>query len=163
MPFEHLEPIVRTAIASLRAGLNGAIDAVNALHDDFEIEHVADDAYKPGGLGKPAVVWPVLEISASDAIGTGATVQQAAWNRVETNVVTALWCRSVDDETLYWTELRYGQALLQVLCAPDAYGPELYVESWAARYRRRDPEQGPAPQLEGFVVIAMRVVGDEVL
>lgn len=163
MAFEHLEPVVRTAIASLQAGLNDAIDAVNAQHDDFAVEHVRDDAYKPGGLGTPAVVWPVVEVSASDAQGSNSTVQQAAWNRVEANVIIALWCRCVDDATLYWTELRYGQALLQVLCAPDAFGAELYVERWAARYRRRDPEQGPAAQLEGFVIIALMVIGDETL
>lgn len=161
MAFEHLEPLVRAGIASLETGLNAAISAINAQHSDFEVEHVPPDAYKPGGLASPAVVWPVVEVSASDVLGSAPTVRQAAWTRAESTLIVALWCRQVDDATLYWTQVRYGQALLQVLCAADAFGPESWVERWRASYRRRNPEQGPAEQLEGFVVVVLQVITDE--
>lgn len=160
---EHLEPLVDAAIASLRAGLNPALDTINAAHNDLEVERVRDDAYAPGGLGTPAVVWPVVEVSASDVLGSGPTVQQAAWNRAESTMIVALWCRNVNDEALYRSQLRYGQALLQVLIANDAFGAESYVERWRASYRRRNPEQGPADQLEGFVVVVLQVITDETL
>jgi hypothetical protein len=161
MPIEHIEPQVRAGVASLKAGLNPAIDAINAAHSDFAIEHVPDAAYHPGGLAKAPTVWPVVEVSASDVLLSDVAIGQSAFNRAESTMIVALWCRHVDDEQLYYSQLRYGQALLQVLLTLNAFGDTVYVERGRASYRRRNPEAGAPDQLVGFVVVVLQVVTDE--
>lgn len=161
MPFTHVEPLVDAAIASLRANLNDAIDAINAERNDaFELEHVPDDAYAPGGLGRPPTSWPVCEIAPPDTLLTNASNAQAAWDS-ETTMIVAFWHRHVDDETLFRHQIRYGEALLQVLMTLDAFGPEQYVERCRVTRRRRNPEAGPAEQLTAFTILALQVKGYE--
>lgn len=156
----HVEPLVDACVASLQAGLNAVIDAINLEHDDFVLQHVSDDALKPGGLAKATVVYPFVEISAADVLLSQPTNMQVAYDRSETTVVVAAWCRDVDDERLYRTVMRYGQALLQVLSTNDAFGTNARVERARVQYRR-NPETGTNEQLVACVVVATQVIVDD--
>lgn len=157
---DGVEPLVDSCIASLRAGLNDVIDVINIEHSDFPLPYVHLDAYAPGGRAKAPVVWPYVEVSAADSFLSEPTIQQAAWNRAESTVVCAAWCRSVDDEVLYRSAMRYGQALLQVLSTNDTFGANARVERARVAYRR-NPESGENEQLVACVVIAVQVIVDD--
>lgn len=157
---EHVEPLVDACLASLRAGLNDVIDIINSDHSDFELPLVDLDAYTPGGLAQAAVVWPNVEVSAADSYLTLPTNQQVAWDRSETTMIVALHCRHVDDETLYRSAMRYGQALLQVLSTNNTFGENARVERARVAYRR-NPETGETEQLTAFIVIAVQVIVDD--
>lgn len=157
---EHVEPLVDACLASLRAGLNDVVDVINGDHSDFELPHVNLDAYTPGGLARPATFWPNVEVSAADNYLTLPTNQQVAWDRSETTMIIALHCRHVDDETLYRSAMRYGQALLQVLSTNDTFGTNARAERARTAYRR-NPETGQSEQLEAFIVVAVQVIVDD--
>lgn len=158
--FDHLEPVVDAALASLRADLNDTIDAVNSLYDDFAIAHVDPDAYYPGGLNGPSILFPFVEVSASDEIVTVPTVRQVAWTVATMTLIVCVWTRHVDDETLYRSQLRYGQATASVLAQADALGTELATDTIRAAYRR-NPETDQTEQLLGAAIIVASLTGDE--
>lgn len=157
---QHVEPLVDACIATLRAGLNDVIEAINSEHSDFALPLVDLDAYAPGGRVKLPVRWPYVEISVPDSFLSQPTIQQVAWNREETTMVCAVWCRDVDDERLYRSAMRYGRALLQVVSTNNTFGENAYVEYARAHYRR-NPESGENEQLVACVVISARVVVDD--
>jgi len=160
--FDHLEPIVDVALATLRRDLNDTIDLINAAHDDFAIDHVPDDSYFPGGLAQPATFYPYLEVSASDQLVSAATVAQVAWTVSTTRLIIVAWCQHVDDEVLYRSQLRYGQAIMSVVAPRGALGDEVWTEEMQAVYRRRDITiEGSGEQMIGSVAIVCSLDGDE--
>lgn len=157
---QHVEPLVDAAIASLRAGLNDVIDVINVEHADFELPYVGLDSYRAGGLAKASTVYPFVEVVASDSILSLPSNMQVAYDRSETTMICAAWCRHVDDEVLYRSAMRYGQAVLQVLSTNDAFGTNARVERARASYRR-NPETRQSEQLVAGVVIVVQVIVDD--
>lgn len=157
---DHVEPLVDACVATLRGALNDRIDAVNARHLDFELEHVDVDAYHPGGLSSSvAVLWPFVEVSISDTAYVNASIGQALWD-ASARCYVAVWCRHPDDETLYRSMLRYGQAALSVLMERDTFGAEVYASQIAVRYRR-NPEAQTADALEACAMLVCELGGDD--
>lgn len=161
VPTQHVEPMVDSCVAALRAELNTAIDAIN-LEGGVQLEHVPVSAYYPGGLvSTVSVSWPFVEVSVADASYDAAAIQQAAWDAHATGYVS-LWCRSaVSDEDLYRSTLRYGRALLSILLAPDAFGAELYVDSVRVAYRRNPEAAAQDQALEAAALVVCTIGGDE--
>lgn len=159
---DDAEPLVDAAIAALRANLNGAITTINQAEQDFELDPVRDDAYRPGGIAGVSPFYPFVEVTASDVLLSQPTNQQVAWNRSETTVIFAIWAQHADDETLYRSTLRYARALKQVISTAGAFGDEAWVERVRVSYRR-NPENRQTEQLTGFAIVAATVVTDEAL
>jgi len=150
---------VDAAILTLRDDLNDTIDAINATNNDFALDRVDDEAYFPGGLAGEATMYPFVEVSASDEIVSIPAIEQAAWSS-DCTLIVCVWLRHVHDETLYRSQLRYGQAVMSVLAQKGAFGAELWTNSMRAAYRR-NPETETTEQLIGAALVVSSITGDE--
>lgn len=158
----HVEPVVDATVAALVARLNTKLDEIVVEKGDgVPLEHVPESAYFPGGLARPPTTWPFVEVSVSDSNLSGGTLGQVAYNSAQANVIVCLWCRHVDDETLYRMMMRYGRAVGAVLTERATYGDDAYVDTIRWAYPR-NPETREIDQLSGGVLVFASVVGDEV-
>lgn len=158
----HVEPVVDATVAALRARLNTRLDEITAeFNDGIPLDHVpVSTGYAVGGLVRTPTNWPFVEVSVSDDDVSGGTLGQVAWNQASANVIVALWCRHVDDETLYRMTMRYGRAIGAVLSERATYGDDAYVDRLRWQYRR-NPETRESEQLDGVVLVFVTVIGDE--
>lgn len=159
----HVEPVVDATVEALQAGLNTKLDDIALEHGDgIPLDHVpVETGYFPGGLVRPPTAWPFVEVSVSDADLSGGSLGQVAWDRASANVIVCLWCRHVEDETLYRMMLRYGRGIGAVLTERGTYGDDAYVDTIRWAYPR-NPETKEMAQLSGGVLVFASVIGDDV-
>lgn len=146
------EPITDAAIASLKAGLPAAIAAVNAAHDDFEIEVPDESAYAAGG-DFLQVSFPHIEVATPDEDFISPDISQESWLGSPRVVVRATIQDFTADggDQLYRKLQRLGLVIIQVLTARAAFGDGVAVLR-AARRVRFDPEAGEHETVTGGVL-----------
>jgi hypothetical protein len=129
----HLEPMLDQAVASLRAGLPGVIDAINTQATDFTLPKPndkpgePDDGYVLGGW--TIISYPVVEVAAPDWVMTNFSLAQVQSDLNPTVAVRAQFLKPESESgALYRMAMRYTTAVVQVLVQPDAFGAGITVQ-----------------------------------
>lgn len=152
----HLEPYIDAAVATLRASLPAAIDAVNDNHlddgHDITLDHVPSERVHFGGYID--LSYPLVEVASPDFAYRNWSLAQLLAD-AQFSIVVRLLCQDADPEKLYRRSLRYGSALLATLVQPDAFGPGTTIDPdlGVRGSYRHDPEGGEREELVGSTLI----------
>jgi hypothetical protein len=121
VPILHTEPLLDYVIAYVKANLGAQIDAVNALHADFQIDYLDPEAILPGGEAT-VEQYPSLEVAIPEQFLTRPSLGQVDWD-ARVRVIFRFWADSqtLEYEELYRRVQRYGHALLRLMATPGAF------------------------------------------
>jgi hypothetical protein len=158
-PVRHLEPFLDACVAALRAGLPAAVDAVNAAHMDFDLEHIPDDHFFVGGY--TTAVYPMIEVASPDWTMQQLSIGQFS-SALSLPVVIKISALDYSSETLYRRLLRYVSAILQVMLDPDAIpGADVDRDRGIRGGYVFNPESGEIQELDGAAIVVLYMEADE--
>lgn len=161
MSIQHTEAILDAAVASLRAGLNPALAAINAGTTDFDLELADDDAIDVSGF--EMVKSPSVEVAVADWRMTNFSLAQLVADMACPILVRAV-VFDANNRTVYRRSMRMSQAIISVLVAPDAFGRGymLSPENSIRGAYRFNPETDQRQELQGNSFVAFSIEGVEV-
>jgi hypothetical protein len=131
------EPFLDAAIATLKAQLPAALAEINLEHtgDLFTVPFPdADTGYILGGRPIIAVPLPIVQVAATDFELGEASVEQLSY-ALDLKMTVQATLAHVEADILYRTVMRFGSAIVDVMCEPDAFGGGTVAESVTGAYR----------------------------
>jgi hypothetical protein len=156
---EHLERFLDATVASLRTGLPAAIATINAQHTDFQLDTPDVDAIAV--TGPDVVQMPFIEVAAPSFEMLNLSLGQEAADLAVMLMVRA-HVLEPDPSLVQRRCMRYGQALLQVLMQPDAFGPSIVIGELGIRGSYVfDLEAGQRQQTFGTTTVVFALAGRE--
>lgn len=122
-------PFIRSAIASLKAGLPAAIATYNGEAEntyDLDVPDVADFWF---GGNDALTVFPAVEVSVPTGTESNFAIGQEDAD-ASPHLVVAIWIEGEtgDVPEIYEKALGYGRVAGEVLTKPDAFGPQVVIK-----------------------------------
>lgn len=135
-PISFAPPVIRAAIASLQAGLPGAIATFNAeAANTVDLDAPATASYRFGVEdAMSSYSFPFVEVAVGDGqFGQWSVKHSSGGQHVDhdLNLTTVLWQEAGDGETsdAYQRALGYIRVILEVLQPDGAFGPEVSLSN----------------------------------
>lgn len=150
----HAEEFLDATIATLKANLPAALAAINAAHTDFQVAVPDDDSYSTGTLD--ILRYPWIEVAVPDFSISNFSMEQWDADFYPVVIVRGLYQEPLSADRLDRALKRYGQALLNVLLTPNAFGAHEVVQSVRGGYRV-NPETQERTEFTGGVVAAFTI------
>jgi len=149
------EQYIDTAIATLKDDLPARLAAIDAEHTDFELDVPADNAYS---LGSSEVLrFPWIEVALVNSDIDGFDLGQGSGDQRSTIIIACRYQHG-NGEHLDRALRRYARAVMEVLMAPDAFGPHETVSAIRVAYGT-NPEFDEKMMLNGVAVCGFTVDG----